>query len=65
MGANTVLNHAALSHGRTSSAPRIPALSTGHNQPGGQPSGPAVGLTADNQIDLEDLLGTKQPTMPR
>lgn len=65
MGANAMLNHEALSHGRTCSAARIPALSTGHNQPGGQPSGPTVGLTADNQIDLEDLLGTKQPTMPR
>lgn len=60
-----MLNHEVLSHGRTCSAARIPALSTGHNEPGGQPSGPAVGLIADNQIDLEDLLGTKQPTMPR
>ncbi|MFT8418879.1 MAG: helix-turn-helix transcriptional regulator [Acetobacter sp.] len=65
MGANTMLNHAALGHGRTSSAPRIPALSAGRNQPWLQPSGPAVNLMADNQIDLEDLLGTKQAVMPR
>ncbi|WP_415506734.1 helix-turn-helix domain-containing protein [Acetobacter sp.] len=60
-----MLNHAELSYGRTSSAPRIPALSAGHNQPLRQSSGSAVNLMAGHQIDLEELLGTKQATMPR
>lgn len=60
-----MLNHAALGHGRTSSASSVPALSAGHHWPWRQPACPAAGLMAGNQIDLEDLLGTKRTAMPR
>ncbi|MBB6456946.1 helix-turn-helix domain-containing protein [Acetobacter lovaniensis] len=65
MGANTVLNHEALNHAPARSAPRVSTPRFGHNQLLRQPACPAVSLMADDQIDLEDLLGTKRATMPR
>lgn len=60
-----MLNHDALSHAHPSSASSVSALSAGHHWPWRQPSCPAVSLMADNQIDLEDLLGTKRNAIPK